>query len=84
MCLCQSPDEAPKEKFGLGANLKDMPDKNCEIWAGGLQSGRFMRFSPKTEKWTQYMMPRPYAHDRRTWVDNSTNPVAVWYVDHDG
>jgi len=61
-----------------------MPDKNGEIWAGGLQSGRFMRFNPKTEKWTQYMMPEPYAHDRRTWVDNSTSPVTVWYVDHDG
>jgi virginiamycin B lyase len=61
-----------------------MPDKNGEIWAGGLQSGRFMRFNPKTEKWTQYMLPEPYAHDRRTWVDNSTNPVTVWFVDHEG
>ncbi len=61
-----------------------MPDKNGEIWAGGLQSGRVMRFNPKTEKWTQYMMPEPYAHDRRTWIDNSTNPVTMWYVDHEG
>jgi virginiamycin B lyase len=61
-----------------------MPDKNGEVWAGGLESGRFMRFNPKTEKWTQYMMPEPYAHDRRTWIDNSTNPVTVWYVDHEG
>jgi streptogramin lyase len=61
-----------------------MPDKNGEIWAGGLQSGRFMRFNPKTGKWTQYMMPEPYAHDRRTWIDNSTNPVTIWYVDHEG
>ncbi len=61
-----------------------MPDKNGEIWAGGLQSGRVMRFNPRTEKWTQYMMPEPYAHDRRTWIDNSTNPVSMWYVDHEG
>jgi len=61
-----------------------MPDKNGEIWAGGLQSGRFNRFNPKTGKWTQYMMPEPYAHDRRTWIDNSTNPVTIWYVDHEG
>jgi virginiamycin B lyase len=61
-----------------------MPDKNGEIWAGGLQSGHFMRFNPKTEQWTQYMMPEPYAHDRRTWIDNSTNPVTVWFVDHEG
>ena len=60
------------------------PDKNGEVWAGGLQSGHFMRFNPKTEQWTAYMMPEPYAHDRRTWIDNSTNPVTVWYVDHNG
>jgi streptogramin lyase len=61
-----------------------MPDKNGEVWAGGLQSGHFMRFNPKTDQWTGYMMPEPYAHDRRTWIDNSTNPVTVWYVDHNG
>ncbi|MBZ5643640.1 MAG: carboxypeptidase regulatory-like domain-containing protein [Acidobacteriia bacterium] len=61
-----------------------LPDKNGEIWAGGLQSGRLMRFNPKNEQWTQYMMPEPYAHDRRTWIDNSTSPVTVWFVDHEG
>jgi streptogramin lyase len=43
-----------------------------------------MRFNPKTDQWTGYMMPEPYAHDRRPWIDNSTNPVTVWYVDHNG
>ena len=61
-----------------------LPDKNGEIWAGGLESGRMMRFNPQTEQWTQYPMPEPYAHDRRTWIDNSTNPVTVWFVDHEG
>ncbi len=61
-----------------------MPDKNGEVWAGGMQSGRFWRFDPTTERWTGYMMPEPYAHDRRTWIDNSTDPVTVWYVDHNG
>ena len=61
-----------------------MPDKNGEVWAGGMQSGRFWRYDPRTEGWTGYMMPEPYAHDRRTWIDNSTNPVTVWYVDHNG
>jgi hypothetical protein len=27
--------------------------------------------------------PEPYALDRKIWVDNSTTPVTVWYVDHD-
>ncbi len=61
-----------------------LPDKNGEVWAGGLESGRFFRFNPKSEKWTQYMLPEPYAHDRRTWIDNSTDPVTVWFVDHEG
>jgi hypothetical protein len=29
-------------------------------------------------------MPEPYAHNRRTWIDNSTSPVTVWYVDNNG
>jgi hypothetical protein len=29
-------------------------------------------------------LPEPYAHDRRTWIDYSTNPVTVWFVDHEG
>jgi len=61
-----------------------MPDKNGEVWAGGIQSGRMWRYNPKTEQWTGYPMPEPYAHDRRTWIDNSTSPVTVWFVDNDG
>ncbi len=61
-----------------------MPDKNGEVWAGALHAGRFVRFNPRTERWIEYMMPEPYSHNRRTWIDNSTNPVTVWYADHDG
>jgi len=61
-----------------------MPDKNGEVWAGELHGGRFSRFNPRTDRWIEYVLPEPYSHDRRTWIDNSTNPVTVWYVDHDG
>jgi streptogramin lyase len=61
-----------------------MPDKNGEIWAAALHSGRFLRFNPRTERWIDYMLPEPYSHNRRTWIDHSTNPVTVWYVDHNG
>jgi virginiamycin B lyase len=61
-----------------------LPDKNGEIWAGELYAGRFVRFNPKTDRWTEYVLPEPVSHDRRTWIDNSTDPVTVWYVDHDG
>jgi virginiamycin B lyase len=59
-------------------------DKNGEIWAGEMHSGRYLRFDPKTEQFTEYVLPEPYGIDRETWIDNSTNPVTVWYVDHDG
>jgi streptogramin lyase len=59
-----------------------MPDKRGEVWAGALHSGRILRLNPQTEKWTQYVLPEPFSHDRRTWIDNSTTPVTFWYVDH--
>lgn len=61
-----------------------LPDKNGEIWAGELYAGRIVRFNPKTDRWTEYVLPEPVSHNRRTWIDNSTTPVSVWYVDHDG
>jgi len=59
-----------------------MPDQRGEVWAGALHSGRILRFNPQTDQWTQYVLPEPYSHDRRTWIDNSTTPVTFWYVDH--
>ena len=29
-------------------------------------------------------MPEPYSRNRRTWMDNSTDPVTVWCVDNNG
>jgi len=59
-----------------------MPDQRGEVWAGALHSGRMLRYNPQQDRWTQYVLPEPYSHDRRTWIDNSTTPVTVWYVDH--
>jgi virginiamycin B lyase len=61
-----------------------MPDKKGEVWAGDMHSGRFVRFNPRTERWIEYVLPEPYSHDRRTWIDNSTDPVTVWYADYAG
>jgi hypothetical protein len=30
------------------------------------------------------MLPEPYGIDRKSWVDNSTTPVSIWYVDQEG
>ena len=59
-------------------------DKNGEVWAGESHSGQYLRFNPKSQQWTEYMLPEPYGFDRESWIDNSTTPVTVWYTDHDG
>ena len=59
-------------------------DKNGEVWAGELNGGHYLRFDPKTEQFTTYTLPEPFAMDREAWIDNSTSPVSVWFVDHDG
>jgi streptogramin lyase/mono/diheme cytochrome c family protein len=61
-----------------------MPDKNGDVWAAVLHGRQFVRFSPRTSRWSVYQLPEPFAYDRRTWIDNSTDPVTVWYVDYDG
>jgi len=59
-----------------------MPDKNGEVWAGVLHGRQMLRLDPKTEHWLVYQMPEPFAYNRRTVIDASTNPVSVWYVDY--
>ena len=61
-----------------------MPDKNGEVWAGVLHGRQMLRFDPKTNRWSAYQMPEPYSYDRRTYIDASTHPVTVWYVDYNG
>jgi streptogramin lyase/cytochrome c5 len=61
-----------------------MPDKNGEVWAGVNFGGGFVRLNPKTYHWTEYQLPEPFSYNRRTWIDNSTNPVTVWYIDYNG
>ena len=56
-------------------------DKNGEFWAGEIHGRGFLRFNPRTDRWTEYTLPEPYAHTREVWVDNSTTPVTVWYPD---
>jgi hypothetical protein len=55
-----------------------------EIWAGEMNAGRIVRFNPKANRWTEYVLHEPISHNRRTWIDNATDPVTIWYVDHDG
>jgi len=56
-------------------------DKNGEFWGGEIHGRGILRFDPRTNRWTEYMLPEPYSHTRELWVDNSTTPVTVWYPD---
>ena len=82
----QMPPSGPIEKLPTPYVdfYEAQPDKKGEVWAGELHGGRMVRFNPKQDRWTEYVLPEPYSHDRRTWIDNSTTPVTVWYVDHNG
>jgi streptogramin lyase len=59
-----------------------IPDKNGEVWAGLLHGKGYVRYNPKTEKWTSYENPEPSALNRMQMVDNSTTPPTIWYPDY--
>lgn len=61
-----------------------MPDKNGEVWGGLLHGRGYVRYNPKTDRWTEYALPEPFGHNRRAWIDESTNPVTIWYPDYQG
>jgi virginiamycin B lyase len=60
------------------------PDANGEVWAGVLHGRQMVRYNQHTGEWRVYDMPEPYGYDRRTYIDASTHPVTVWYVDYNG
>ena len=61
-----------------------LPDKNGEVWAGLLHGRGYLRYNPKTDRFTEYALPEPFGHNRRAWIDESTNPVTIWYSDYQG
>ena len=74
-----------KEYFAptiYGSFYEANADKNGEIWAGAVQTGQYVRLDPQTERWIVYTLPEPYSHNRKSWIDDSTDPVSLWYVDH--
>jgi streptogramin lyase len=52
-------------------------DKHGELWTGGMTTDRVVRLDPKTGKTIEYLLPGD-TNIRRTFVDNSTNPVTFW------
>ncbi len=66
----------------FGSFYEANADKNGEVWASAVQTGRYLRLNPETEEWITYVLPEPYSHNRKSWIDDSTDPVSLWYVDH--
>jgi streptogramin lyase/mono/diheme cytochrome c family protein len=60
------------------------PDANGEVWAGVLHGRQMVRYNQHNGEWHVYQMPEPFAYDRRTYIDASTHPVSVWYIDYNG
>ena len=77
----QAKEYAPPNGGGVSTPAVD---KNGEIWGGNSEEGQLIRFNPRTERWIQYLMPEPFANTTRVWIDNSTDPIAVWYADSEG
>jgi virginiamycin B lyase len=53
-------------------------DKNGDVWSGSTMTDRLMRLDPKTDQIIEYLMPNS-TNIRKVFVDNSTNPVTVWF-----
>jgi len=60
------------------------PDANGEVWAGVLHGRQMVRYNQHNGEWHVYEMPEPFTYDRRTYIDASTHPVTVWYIDYNG
>ncbi len=58
-------------------------DKHGELWSAGMASDRVLRFDPQSGHSVEYLLPRP-ANIRRVFVDNSTDPVALWAGNNHG
>jgi streptogramin lyase len=61
-----------------GGTYDAVPDKNGEVWSGGMHTDYIFRLNPANGEVTKYMLPTLGTNIRRMDVDDSTNRVAVW------
>ena len=74
-------------KFGDKATFVVDPTIIVEVLSPSTEKydrGAKFRHDQRIASFTEYVLPEPYGIDRETWIDNSTTPVTVWYVDHNG
>jgi streptogramin lyase len=53
-------------------------DKNGHVWIPMQNSDRVVKFDPKTEQMTEFLLPTLGTDMRHVSVDNSTTPPSIW------
>ena len=72
----------PTPYFPYSSFYSVLPDKKGDVWMSWVHGTGLLRFSPATRMWRFYPSAEPSAFARSTWIDNSTDPVTVWYPDY--
>jgi len=58
-------------------------DKNGDAWTGSMSTDRIARLDTKTGQYVEYPLPRS-SNIRRVFVDDRTNPGALWVGNNHG
>ena len=72
----------PTPYFPYSSFYSVLPDKKGDVWMSWVHGTGLLRFTPATATWRFYPSAEPSAFARSTWIDNSTDPVTVWYPDY--
>jgi len=63
---------------GFSGVYDSVVDKNGKVWVNLMHADRVARFDPKTETWTEFMLPSLGNETRFIAVDNNKPAVEVW------
>lgn len=63
---------------GFSGVYDSVVDKNGKVWVNLMNADRVARFDPKTETWTDFMLPSLGNETRFIAVDNNKPTVEVW------
>jgi streptogramin lyase len=58
-------------------------DKNGDVWTGGMNADKVLRFNTETATATEYPLPHS-TNIRRVFLDNSTTPPTFWVGNNHG
>ncbi len=64
-----------KEHMGI---YQPVPDKDGNVWVNLMTSDRVARYNPKTDSWTEFLLPNRGTETRHMAVDNFKPQVEGW------